>query len=351
MSQGRIRRSVLLSTVTFSGSSFIVHDQLAAINVVFDYTYDSLAYDTLGGSSTTGFFTEGVTYADGSTGDERRAALEHAASFYENAFSDTLSAINPTGGINSWNAALVDPSGNENITISNLQLDENEVRIFVGAQEVAPAAFAGPGAYQVFPDTEFADTVLNRGQGTTIGPEADDYSLWGGIITFNSNLTAGGQNFDWNFSLDESDLDFQEVDFLSVAVHELGHVFGFGSANSFDNLVTSIEGELFFTGDNAVSEFGGELVPLDDIAGHFEDGLLGNSLALDPSITLGTRNLLQALDYAVFADLGWDVDPSLLGIDVDDPISVPTPTAAASMLLLLGVMLTRRSSDTIRQIT
>ena len=275
-------------------------------------------------------------YEDGSTGEQRRAALEAAASVYENAFSDNLNAINPTGGINSYNAVIGNPSTSETLTLSNLAIEQNEVRIFVGAQDVAAAAFAGPGGAQIFPNTDFGNNVLSRGQGNTIGSDATDFSLWGGAITFDSNLTASGFDFDWYWDTDNTDgLSTSHVDFLSVAVHELGHVFGFGSADSFDNQVVNIDGELYFTGPNAVAAFGGELIPLDDIAGHFEEGLLDNSLSLDPSITIGQRNLLQTLDYAVFADIGWEVNPALIN-------AVPTPTAALSIFSMLSMLLFKR---------
>ncbi|QQE12328.1 hypothetical protein JD969_02310 [Planctomycetota bacterium] len=316
-----------------------------AINVSFDYSFDTGNYQTSDGNTVTGFFTEGVTYEDGSTGEQRRNALETAASYYESAFSDNLNAINPTGGINSWNAVLTDPTNGGTQTVSNLQLDQNEVLIYVGAQDVDAAAFAGPGGYQVFPNTEFGNNVLSRGQGTTLGAEANDFSLWGGQITFDSSITASGFDLDWYWDSEGTDgLTNSHVDFLSVAVHELGHVFGFGLADSFDNLVTEINGELFFTGETTAELFGESLVPLstEDGGGHFEEGLHENELALDPLISVGERNLLTALDYAVFADIGWQVDPSLLGQGVGNPVAVPTPSALGSMLFMLGGMLTRR---------
>ena len=331
------RRITVLTLGLGSSMALTAHTQ--ALNVNFDFTYDTGTYQAADGSNVTGFFTRGVTYQDGSTGDQRRAALEAAASVYENAFSDTLTAITPTGGINSYNAIINNPSGDGTITLSNLALQQNEVRVYVGAEDVNAAAFAGPGGAQVFQNTQFGSNVLSRGQGNTTGSDATDYSLWGGSVTFDSNLSASGFNFDWHWNTENTTgLTTSHVDFLSVAIHELGHVFGFGLADSFKNKVVEINGEKFFNGANAVAAFGGQLVPLDSIAGHFREGLLNNSLNLDPTITVGDRNLLQALDYAVFADIGWQVNPAVLSAAV----AVPTPTAAFSIYSMLSLLLFKR---------
>ena len=91
-----------------------------------------------------------------------------------------------------------------------------------------------------------------------------DFGPWGGAISFNSN---SNWYFDPDITTDESFSN--QFDFYSVAVHELAHVLGFGSAPSFNNLSSGG----VFTGA-AVHDLFGSNPPLTP------DGPLGAKLQL-----------------------------------------------------------------------
>lgn len=83
----------------------------------------------------------------------------------------------------------------------------------------------------------------------------------------------------------------------------------------------------FFTGENSVAEFGGN-VPLSG-SSHFREGTEddGNEVAMDPSILVGTRKLFTALDDAALADIGWELNGTEGGGGGDggDPPPIPYP--------------------------
>jgi len=101
-----------------------------------------------------------------------------------------------------------------------------------------------------------------------------------------------------------------------VAMHELGHLIGFGLAPSFTN-ATNGTGTVF-TGVKSNALFPG--VTLEAGRGHWAEGTsyLGQEAAMDPSILQGTRKLFNELDFAGLDDMGWDVtavpEPSTLAL-------------------------------------
>jgi len=109
----------------------------------------------------------------------------------------------------------------------------------------------------------------------------------------------------------DSDEQNDESDFLSVALHEMAHGFGFGTAETWDNL--SVGG--FFTGTQTTNAFGGQ--PAVGLS-HFDIGVIDPSTsqeaAMDPNTTTGTRKVMTPLDFAVLDDIGWDLlsEPALL---------------------------------------
>jgi hypothetical protein len=286
----------------------LLHPQpAAAINFVFDYSY-------AGGT----FLTDPTV----------QALLNSAAAQYT-PFTDNLARIDPAdfGAPNTWSARIEDPTtGSYPTDIVDLVVPEDTLIIYVGAMELGgtTAGSAAPGGWTIaYSDPAWLDTVDFRGQ--TGEPTGTDYGPWGGYISFdtttNWNLAAGLPAFD-------------EVDFLSVAVHELGHIMGIGPSPSWQAQVNF--GTHEFTGTEAVNIYGSN-VPLETDDSHFLDNLPGvPEPALDPVISTGARKLLTTLDYAAFADIGWDVPLALL----------PEPNTglllASAVLLLAGLSATRR---------
>ncbi len=87
-----------------------------------------------------------------------------------------------------------------------------------------------------------------------------------------------------------------QIDFLTLAAHELGHVLGFLGL-SFEGFVENGA----FIGENAVAANGGVAVPLADGV-HTE----GDDL-LSPSLTANEREPLNAVHIAILQDIGIDI--------------------------------------------
>ena len=66
------------------------------------------------------------------------------------------------------------------------------------------------------------------------------------------------------------------TDFYSVAVHELAHLLGFGTADSWDALVNNTTDT--FLGPKSMTLNGGVAVPLDFDLSHWADGTTSNVL-------------------------------------------------------------------------
>lgn len=276
--------------------------QLLTVDIVLNYDYD-----------TNNFLAAA----------ERRATLEAVAAEFEAEFNDTLTAITPAGA-NNWTAIFNHPTTGSEVRLTNMTLPAGQIIVYVGARNLSGLGIGGPGATSVSGTAAFVSEVLTRGQ-TGVNPNGTndtDFSLWGGTITFDTDVN-------WNFSLDPPVAG--QNDFYSVALHEMAHVLGIGTADSFDRLVN---GSNQFVGTEAVASYGGP-VPMHSDGSHFASDttstLPGTSIeqesALDPQITTGTRKQMTVLDWAAIADLGWEIDLAVGPIDYGD---APDATAGAS---------------------
>ena len=261
-----------------------------AITLQFDYSYD-----------TNNFF--------GGANIGRRTLLDTCAQVFNNRFNDSLSAITP-GGINTWTAKFSDPSSTANLSISNLSVGANTIIVFVGAQNLGSGILGegGAGGYSAGGTQSWLDTVEGRGQSGTLATTPTDVSPWGGSVTFDLATS-------WYFDADPSTIESfaGKSDFYSVAVHELAHLLGLGTAASWD---AEISGSTF-TGAKSTAANGGLQVSLSGDLGHWADGttskIFGTNTAqeaaMDPSITVGTRKYFTTLDYAGLQDIGWVMVP------------------------------------------
>ncbi len=269
----------------------------ANIDVQFDYRYDS-----------SGFFT--------GANSSRQNLLNAAASVYESRFKDSLTAIAPSGA-NSFDARFFQPNTGITTQIPGLSIGADQVVVFVGAYDLGNTlAVGGPGGFSTGGTPDFIGNASSRGQAGALAPIKTDFGPWGGAISFNST---SNWYFDQNANTDES---FSGFDLYSVAVHELAHVLGFGSAKSFNNLVSGG----VFTG-SAVNALVGHN-PSMSSDNHWQSGLqyLGQEVAMDPSIAAGQRKHFTELDYAAMKDMGWDVSP------------VPEAESWAMMLAGMGLL-------------
>lgn len=285
--------------------------QLLTVQIQFDYSQDE-----------NGFFDD----------PERRAVLEFAAQSVVSQLHDELAGISPDAD-NSWSIDFTNPSNSGRVTINNPTISENTLVVFVGARDISALAFAGPGSYSASGSDEWLDLVMSRGQVGTFASPATDFAPWGGSITFDADRN-------WHFGVTTDGLGSNEHDFFSVAAHELGHVLGIGTSDSWERFVTGRVFTPTFSGAHTVAEYdvGSAKVPLHDYA-HFDEGLKegDQEVAMDPSIRAGTRKPFTALDFAALADIGWEVDAAIGGNPPDEPepeslpatyeISVPTGVA------------------------
>lgn len=270
--------------------------QLLTITFQFDYSRD-----------TNGFFDDTA----------RRQILELAGEMIGSRLDDNLLAITPSGG-NTWSLNATNPSGSGSFTLTNRAIPEDTILVFAGSRNMSSLGVGGPGGYSSSGSEAWLDLVAARGQlGMLENPETD-FGLWGGSITFDNDAN-------WYFGMSESGQGSNQHDFLSVAMHELGHVLGIGTSGSWDELATGF----VFTGPNSVAEYGGN-VPLQGSA-HFREGTEHDEheVAMDPSLLVGTRKLFTALDYAALADIGWEVNDTTHGgannEEQEEPPPIPPP--------------------------
>ncbi|MCP4509771.1 MAG: matrixin family metalloprotease, partial [Fuerstiella sp.] len=194
------------------------------------------------------------------------------------------------------------------VALQDLTIPADTVVVYVGGRDL-PAGLGegGLGGFQSSGSPAFNDTLQTRGESgvDTQGMNDTDFSLWGGAISFDSRIT-------WNFSLNPPSVG--QNDFFSVALHEMGHVLGLGTADSYRN---QINGSNQFTGTEAVAAFGGPVPMNSDSFGNPDSGhWASNTLstlpgtttiqeaAMDPDVTTGSRKLLTILDWAGLDDLG-----------------------------------------------
>lgn len=269
---------------TTVGAILLVASQSAnAITINFDYSHDG------------GFFT--------GANASRQSILNDAGIYLGSRLTDSLAAITSTGG-DHFDAVFNSPDTGSLTTLNNFNEAANTLTVFAGGRALGGSlGVGGPGGYNITGSQSYIDTVPQRGQsGATSGPSATDFAPWGGQITFNNTTN---WYFDSNPSTTEA---FSGNDFYSVALHEISHLLGIGTADSWKNKISGDN----FTGANAVASFGGNVPLVPDLA-HWQEGTPSTVMGvtqeamMDPTLTIGTRKLPTQLDLAALKDVGWQV--------------------------------------------
>ena len=254
-----------------------------ALKLELDYSYDTTA----------GFFN-----------DPARREMMDLAVDSVNRYLDTLSPIVPSGD-NTWTAKFSRPDTGARVFLINPTIQSDTVVVYVGGAPMnngSVLAETGMGTYSASGPQTWLDSLKYRGK----PPDADNtYAPWGGSISFNATK-------DWYFGKDPAGIGGDQFDFLSTAMHELGHVLGIGPASSWKSRVDAVEGGYRFTGTAALaagSPNNPQLLLADQ--GHWAEGTLSTVAgvtqvaALDPYLSLGEHKRLTDLDFAAFTDIGW----------------------------------------------
>ena len=268
-----------------------------AFTIQFDYSLD-----------TNGFFADAA----------RKSLMEAAGEYFENRITDDLDAI-VSAGSNEFTARVRRPDDGTILNIANYSVSADTIVVYVGGRDLGGSTLGqgGPAGWSASGSSAFFSTIRNRGEiGTTTGGTADEFAPWGGSIAFDID-----SNWDFNADLSPG-AAISGNDFYSVALHELGHVLGFGTSDSWYAQVSGGE----FIGSASIGVHGGDVPLLGDDA-HWAEGLMSTiaggaaqETAMDPTLTVNTRKIFTALDFAALEDIGWEVTP------------VPLPAAAFPFL-------------------
>ena len=314
--------------------------QASALTVLLDYTHDT---------STDNFFN---------THPVAKAALEAARNDIQSAITTILNPIvndvtsvtfNTTTANYNFSLGYTNPSTGaaESIALSTMGADQ--VRVFVGMRELSGSTLGqgGPGSAGLSiggsgSPADWLTTVSMANAAATGerlrggGPHINTLSgivtlggapataqvnfgsaignLWFDNDTNNDGFTDGDPALDayWHFDHTAA-VAAGKADFYSVALHELLHGLGFGTSTSWNNRLSGSN----WTGPEVIALQGNGTGLVDSGGAHIASGILSPRLSdsvlqetvMSPSITLGTRKTLTALDLAFLRDINWQTIP------------------------------------------
>lgn len=237
-----------------------------AFRIVFDYRFDS-----------SGFYTPDV-----------RVALESAAAIWQNIILDEFDDI--AAG---HHFEISNPETGEDVALE-LENPIDDLLIFVGSRDSLDGNTLAMGGYQ-------------SGSGASIFTKRthfSDFEPYIGHIYFDRS-----ENWFFDQTLDtDDDIPQDSNDFISVALHEIGHVLGIGTAPISDQLTDGGSHSGFNVQRLAENYSDYDTIPVEQDGSHFEDGLLDNTTLMDPSTTVGVRTVPSALDRAWLADIGYLIE-------------------------------------------
>jgi hypothetical protein len=315
-------RRVWRKIVAWAALSWSAHPA-AAITLSVDYTYD------LPGNGGSNFFGSGNPQG-ATAGAQAKAALDAAANYYSTILTDSFSVIQTPAQFHSsqfdgvwtwqWKEMFNSPGTNSAVVVTDPTVAVDQYVIYASARSLSgsTAGFGGPGGFSwsSTPTGTFTQQEIDQCNGTTANfqsevekrGQASGFTRWGGTITFDND---GSTTWFFNHLGTPSG---NVADFYSVAIHELGHSFGFGASSEWQALVSGSN----FIGANSEAQNNGNPVPLSPDLGHWVSGkqsvVYGSSTpqeaVMDPDLQNGTRKRLTGLDAAGLKDIGWSLGPA-----------------------------------------
>lgn len=236
--------------------------------IQLDYRYDRA-----------GFFTDPI----------RKQALEGACRIWGRLISDSFANVPKDTFIK-----VRDPEKpTEPAVALNIEYEIDDLLVFVGSADL-PSGVTGTSAPTAglsgVADAQLASALDQRFNGAVFQP-------WTAWITFDTTTSF---HFDPGPELGTA-VPAGKIDFVSVALHELGHVLGFGTAETFKSKIVNKA----FTGTKAQALFGGPLPLTSDLAHVPNANATGTRrMLMDQSDSAGVRYLPSPLDLAALEDLG-----------------------------------------------
>jgi hypothetical protein len=227
---------------------------------------------------------------------ERRATLEAAARIWASHIQDEFFDVPAGPLLRARNPEHI----NDAATVFSIDRNIDDLLLFTALAEID-----GPSGYMANAGTASTNQVVDDDlwQALVARFDGNPHQPWVGTIAFDSAE-------DWFFDQtpeSDSDIPLTNHDFLTTALHEIGHTLGLGSSSeAFKALV--VNGQ--FTGAHAVALYGGPVPMYSDgvhIALDVRSG--GVECLMNPSTTAGIRRLPTPIDLAMLEDIGYHIVP------------------------------------------
>lgn len=227
-----------------------------ALNIVFDYSLD-----------TAGFFT-----------NAKRETLDQVASIFENNLTNSLAALTDV----SFSTGLMAGYAGTALSVTDRDIAANTLVIYVGAVDLSSSTIG----------LAYVGTAVPNRTNTS---DNGFFSGWGGQMLFDTTTSSGAAR-NWYF---DSDIRSAEtvsgtLDFATVAMHEMGHVFGLLHDGT-------VQGDNMFPTTN------------------------------------GTRNLFSVNDWLDMRTEGWAVASTTPDLNQVVVVTTPVPEPSAYALMLAGL--------------
>jgi len=299
------------------GLIFTTSSSFAAIDIIFDYSYDTGNY----------------------FGDDQRYIMEQVAYVFESRMGGT----NFTGtravedvGVNGITPKLYfdNPTTDTNISplIGSTTADgnvigkPNELIIFLGARS---HGFSSSSVLASAAETGYSysyTSVSDKDAWLAAKNAKDTSSLYQPIAGVSQVNTNKSFYFDTDLTTHSDATSSGLIDFYSVMVHEIGHIMGFNSNNAFANFSN---GNTSWTGPNAKAEYNNKNIPLNGNP-HWGNSIVQGDVncachpSMLPSTSINNRSSFSDLDFALLKDIGYSISASPVGPNIGGTYTDPT---------------------------